>query len=351
MHPILTHPQKLAWYLLACAGVGLSLGVMAHGLTSSSWIGAVAFGLPLGLLAGSIALSAWYVCRALPAARTPASRLAVTVLLAALVTATILAAAGALWWSALGTLGLIAAAPPPDGLFPLLLVMGGLTYLLAVTVHYVWQAVEDSAAASRRALESQVAQRDAELRALRSQIDPHFLFNSLNSISGLIGADQAKARLMCQLLADFLRDSLNLGRSTRISLEREVALARQYLGIEQVRFGRRLQVQTEVADDARAVLVPPLLLQPLVENAVRHGIATLVDGGIIAIWARRAGERAVIVVSNPRDPDGRSRGTGLGLDLVTRRLDATFGDQASINVEAGDAVHRVSITVPAKGEA
>lgn len=351
MHPVLAHPQRLRWHFLAWAFAGLILGVILRGLTHGSWTGAAAFGLPLGVLAGSIALSAWYVCRAVPAARTPGSRLAVTALLAAVVTAAIWAAMGQLWWTALGNLGVIEAAPPPAGLFPLLLVMGGLTYLLAVTIYYVWQGVEDAAAAARRALEAQVAERDAELRALRSQIDPHFLFNSLNSISGLIGGDPVKARLMCQLLADFLRDSLTLGRSTRITLDREIALARQYLGIEQVRFGRRLRIETEVADDTTVVAVPPLLLQPLVENAVRHGIATLVEGGAIGISARRAGGRAVIVVSNPRDPDGRSRGTGLGLDLVRRRLAATFGNQAAMSIDAGADVHRVSLTIPIEAEA
>src|SRR5437868_15349634 len=106
---------------------------------------------------------------------------------------------------------------------------------------------------------------------------------------------------MCLQLADFLRDSLTLGASARISLGREIALAEQYLGVEQVRFGSRLTVRTTVAADAAATLVPPLLLQPLVENAVRHGVATLLEGGAVEIDARVAGTRAVIEVRNPRD--------------------------------------------------
>jgi LytS/YehU family sensor histidine kinase len=151
---------------------------------------------------------------------------------------------------------------------------------------------------------------------------------------------------MCQLLADFLRDSLSLGSAARIPLGREVALAEQYLRIEQVRFGDRLRVETTVATDGAQLTVPPLILQPLVENAVRHGIATMLDGGAIEIAARRSGSRALIVVTNPRDPDAARKGTGLGLDNVRRRLAAAFGDAAALSVEAAPASYRVSISLP-----
>jgi LytS/YehU family sensor histidine kinase len=131
-----------------------------------------------------------------------------------------------------------------------------------------------------------------------------------------------------------------------VTLGREIALAEQYLKIEQVRFGRRLGVRSSVAADAGAVAVPPLILQPLVENAVRHGIATRLDGGTIEIEASRAGERAVIIVSNPRDADGSRRGTGFGLEIVRRRLAASFGDRAALAIEPAPEAYRVSLTIP-----
>ena len=224
--------------------------------------------------------------------------------------------------------------------------LGVLAYLLSVALQYLVQSFEHAAEIDRRALESEVAQREAELRALRAQVDPHFLFNSLNSISGLIGADPAKARQMCQLLADFLRESLTVGSARRIPLSREVALAQQYLRIEQVRFGDRLQVRTAVALDGRDLSVPPLILQPLVENAVRHGIATRLDGGAIDIAARLAGNQAVIIVANPRDPDATRKGTGLGLENVRRRLAAAFGDRAALSVEVAAESYRVALSLP-----
>ncbi len=101
-----------------------------------------------------------------------------------------------------------------------------------------------------------------------------------------------------------------------------------------------------MALDGGALTVPPLILQPLVENAVRHGIATRLDGGSIEIAARRAGDHAVIVVSNPRDADAARKGTGLGLDIVRKRLAAAFGDRASLSIDAAPESYRVSLSLP-----
>jgi two-component system sensor histidine kinase AlgZ len=346
MHPILAERRRLQLHLIAWALVGALLGLLVRTLFGVPWLGAAAFGLPLGVLAAPLSLSSWYVARAMPLSRTASSGIVPTALGAALTTATCWAGAGYAWWHALVSLGLDMPVAPVPALAALLVGLGALGYLLSLSVHYLLQAFEESAQASRRALESDVAQRDAELRALRAQVDPHFLFNSLNSIAGLIGVDPQKARQMCQLLADFLRDSLALGASSRIPLGREVALARQYLDVEQVRFGGRLRVEATVSPESAVVPVPPLILQPLVENAVRHGIATCVEGGTIEIGTRLAGARAVIVVQNPRDADSGRRGSGFGVDIVRRRLGASFGDRAALAIEPGPGSYRVSVTIP-----
>lgn len=351
MHPILADSLRLRLHLIAWALVGTMLGLLVRALLGTAWLPAMAFGLPLGLVAAPISLSAWYVCRAMPLARVDAGRVAATALLAAVVTSSFWAGLGRGWWAVLERTGLEMGQPATGPLVALLVGLGALAYLLSVTVHYVLQAFEDSAAAARRALESQVAQRDAELRALRAQVDPHFLFNSLNSISGLIASAPDRARIMCQLLGDFLRDSLSLGAAARIPLGREVALATRYLQIEQIRFGRRLQVEVDVSADAEPLAVPPLILQPLVENAVRHGIATMLDGGVIGVSASRAGARAVVVVTNPRDPDGGRPGTGFGLDIVRRRLARAFGDAAALAIEPGERAYRVTVTMPVEDQA
>jgi hypothetical protein len=346
MHPTLASPSRLRLLLLACAFVGGLLGVLVRALFGVPWREALFFSLPIGIAAASVSLSAWYLCRAMPLDRTALYRVVATAVGAALITASLWASLGRLWWQALASMGLNLRTDQMTALFVLLGGVGAFSYLLAIAVHYLLQVSEASAAALRRALQAQVAQREAEVRALRAQLNPHFLFNSLNSIAGLVSPDPEKARRMCQLLGDFLRESLTLGGSARVTLGREIALAEQYLGIEQVRFGARLLVRTTLGADTSDVPVPPLILQPLVENAVRHGIATRLDGGTIEIDAVRTGPRTVIVVANPRDPDGSRRGTGLGLDIVRRRLDAAFGDAAVVAVEAAPERYKVSVTIP-----
>ena len=346
MHPILADRRRLQLHLVAWGLVGALLGLLVRTIIGTPWFDTLLFALPLGLIAAPISLSAWYLVRATPASRTAAWRIAITAVGAATVTSALWAALGHGWWRLLERAGFDLAGREMRSLDALLVGLGGLAYLLSVTVHYMLQASGETAAAARRALEAQIAHREAELRALRAQIDPHFLFNSLNSIAGLIGVAPDKARTMCQLLADFLRDSLTLGKGGPIPLSREIALAEQYLRIEEVRFGSRLQVKSRIDAACADVPVPALILQPLVENAVRHGIATLLDGGTIEIEATLAGPRAFVVVRNPRDADVVRRGTGFGLDIVRRRLITTFGEHAALAIEAEPERYRVSVTIP-----
>lgn len=322
------------------------LSLVARTTFGLSWTAAALFGMPLGLFGGTISRSAWYVLRATPTDVVGSVRAAVTVMVSALVSSALWTACAQLWWSALDGMGLELGDPYRPGGFAVLLSIGVAGYLAAAAAYQVGHTVEATSKSARRALEADVAQRDAELRALRAQVDPHFLFNSLNSIAGLIAADPPRAREMCQLLGEFLRESLHVGSATRIPLSREVALVRQYLHIEQVRFGARLIVSVEMAPEAAAASVPPLLLQPLVENAVRHGVATRLEGGTVAIVVRRAGDRIVVSVANPRDADARRGGTGFGLNIVRRRLAAAFGDGGALSVEFAAESFRAAVTFP-----
>ena len=222
-----------------------------------------------------------------------------------------------------------------------------LVFLLVAAMHYVIIAFEQSQEAERQTLELKLLAQDAELRALRAQIDPHFLFNSLNSISALTVSDPAKARSMTILLADFFRKSLELGARNHISLNDELALISDFLTIEQVRFGLRLKVEQDIEEECRKASVPSLLLQPLVENAVRHGIAHLVDGGTIHIRCESQGDRITLHIENPTDPDRPQRkGTGLGLKNVRTRLDTLYGNEARVDVEESNEYFRVKLSFP-----
>ena len=240
-----------------------------------------AFAVPLSLVYGFIVLSAWWVCRANPLdGRPPAPRRCSRRSWARRCSRAPSGAASARsgrWRSTR------LAGPGPDraGIFAevlLLFAVGVPLYLLSAIVHYLFLAFEASHAAERRVLETEVSAREAELRALRAQLNPHFLFNSLNSINALVGSDPEGARRMCERLGDFLRRTLALGARDAVTLGEELELVDRYLAIEQVRFGARLAVERRIGPGAAQCVVPPLLLQPLVENAVKHGVADRVDG-------------------------------------------------------------------------
>jgi len=347
MHPILARPGRVAAYSVIWPPLG---GLLAASLVLQGdlpWSIAIPFAIPMSVAYGFLCLSAWYASRGLPVDRVDPIRVVISACAAGFVSS-------ALWLlAARGWLGLVGTFARPEEATiafrrsaPTLFAFAFLLYLLAIAVSYVAAAFEASRDAERRGLELQVQAREAELRALRAQIDPHFLFNSLQSISALTTADPAAARRMCLLLADFLRDTLALGARERIPLASEIALARRFLAIEQVRFGERLRIDV-TTDEADECLMPPLLLQPLVENAVTHGIAHVLEGGVVKITASRGAATLTISVDNPCDADRPAgRGTGLGLKNVRARLRSLYGTDAALRTEEVDGRFRSRLELP-----
>jgi two-component system sensor histidine kinase AlgZ len=345
MHPILLRGERLALYLAlwAIAGALLATLLTSEGRLSMRAGAAVAF--PLVFAYGFVCLSAWYVSRSTPLATSGLARLVTTSIGAALLTSAAWLVLARGWTAVLERAWRVGV--PFDRIAAVLFGFGLLLYLLSLAVSYIIAAFEEARDAERRGLQAQVLSRDAELRTLRAQIDPHFLFNSLHSISALTAADPAGARRMTVQLGDFLRESLALGSAERIPLARELALAAKYLEVERVRLGDRLQVAIDAAD-AGACLVPPLVLQPIVENAVTHGVAHVLEGGLVRVTAACTPARLTLVVENPADPERpRRTGTGLGLANVRARLDAVFGGDASIHWAETDGRWRVELSLPA----
>jgi sensor histidine kinase YesM len=348
MHPILGDPRRLAIYLLLWQFIGLLLTLGLRG--ESPWMTAAIFFLPLSFFYGFVCLSAWYVCQAYPLEK--GARLvnaAMVYVVATAIASGSWVLAGRFWALALDAFSTTFEAQELyEGQQLLLLVVGALLFLLAAAGQYLLIAFQASREAERRAIELDLLAREAELKALRSQIDPHFIFNSLHSISALTASDPAAARRMCLLLADFLRETLRLGSSSRITLADELALADRFLAIEQVRLGQRLQVARDTDPAASGCLVPPLLLQPLVENAVVHGISQLVEGGTIRLAAAREGATLTIRLENPCDPDrSRTRGVGLGLDLLRKRLMTQYGASHAVVANEEEGRFLVEVRMPA----
>jgi hypothetical protein len=306
---------------------------------------------PMMVLYALIGLSAWYICKATPVHSTRDLRVFVTHLTAGFVLSFLWMHAGLLYARLLWR---NASFQRIEELYAghqtVLLLDGVLLYLLNAGFFYVVIALEASREVERRAAQSVALARDAELRALRAQINPHFLFNSLNSISALTSIDAGRAREMCLLLADFLRLTLGMGERNVIPLSEELDLLEKFMAIEKVRFGARLNMRENVQERAKRCLIPPLLLQPLLENAVSHGIASMADGGWIRLEARVADGTLGIIVENERDDEAprRLRSGGLGLKNVRSRLEARYGKDATFSIEPGEDRFRVSMSLPAE---
>jgi two-component system, LytTR family, sensor kinase len=172
----------------------------------------------------------------------------------------------------------------------------------------------------------------AQLQALQAQLQPHFLFNTLNAIASLIPESPEVAEEMVESLADLLRAALRDGRQREIPLEREMELLDQYLRIQELRFQDRLRVRRALPPELADALVPPLLLQPLVENAIRHGVAPRPGGGAVSVSVEGSGGQLVIVVEDdgPGFTGAARDGAGLGLANVRARLERLYGDSSAL---------------------
>jgi len=350
MHPIIARRERLIPFMLAWMGVGVLLATHLQASPRLGWGESLILALPWTAVYGFFSLSAWHICRTFPLSGSGTTlRLLGAQVAAALFSSALWIFLGRAWSLLLARDQRLQEIPESyDSQVPLFFGIGVLLYLLAVAVHYLIIAFERSQEAEKRGLELKVLAREAELRNLKMQIDPHFLFNSLNSISALIGSDAARARGMCLRLSEFLRGSLALADRDRIPFSEELALVRSFLAIEQVRFGSRLQVDISADDGVEICLIPPLLLQPLIENAVKHGIGSLLDGGTIVIRASRSEDRFRVTVENPYEPEARRpRSAGVGLENVRRRLAALYGPEGRIEVTRESGRYSVALTLPA----
>ena len=354
MHPVLSSLRAMLWYLLAWLAGGATLAwVLAQSL-SLSMRNALWFALPVCVAYAFVIPSAYYVCRALPYTRR---RL---VLGLALFTGASTIAGAVGWLLSLGWNQLSLAMDADwagivitPGLGAVIFCAGAGIYLLSLLLHDVMMALDQMRGAQQRELKSHALAHDAELQMLRTQIHPHFLFNCLNSISALTSTDPQGARGMTIALAQYFRQTLSMSEHASIPLDQEIAHCQCFLDIETLRFGPKLGVDITLDDAARGAHVPPMVLQPLVENAVKHGIAHSTVGGTVNITGWVRGAWLHLRVDNPieRDTAGvnaaqSARGLGLGLRNIDQRLGGLYGDQARLTqrIESGRFV--VELTLP-----
>ena len=215
-------------------------------------------------------------------------------------------------------------------------------------ISVIWHGFEDQKASALRKTEAEQLTKDAELYKLRQQLQPHFLFNSLNSINALIGTRPQEARTMVHQLSDFLRGTLKREEQQWIMVEEELEYLRLYLDIEKVRFGNRLSTVFETATDSLQMKIPAMLLQPLVENAIKFGLYDTTGDTVIRIATAISNSMLVVTVENPFDAATAQprQGTGFGLHSIQRRLYLLFARNDLLTINALDNTFTTIIKIP-----
>ena len=224
------------------------------------------------------------------------------------------------------------------------LLMGGGLYLTVAGLSYAIRAQHRARVQEAAAAEARLLAQQAQLAAIRARLNPHFLFNALHSVGALVPYDPARADKAIETLGDLLR--YTLGTEDEVMFSREWRFTQDYLAFEQLRLGDRLRVDAQAGPHTMTIPVPPLILQPLVENAVRHGIADREDGGRIELRADVRNNRLVLRVADDGDGAGAGSGDGLGLTSVRQRLQTLYGDAASIEIDRGSAGYAVTMGLP-----
>lgn len=231
-----------------------------------------------------------------------------------------------------------------------LTVRGGFTLLMIMLIAvltWFWVYFNDKQESEKRKQDSERLAREAELSSLRLQLQPHFLFNSLNSINALVVVEPERARTMIHQLSDFLRGTIRKD-TTLIKLVEELDHLNLYLEIEKVRFGYRLQTKIEKSKESLNADIPALLLQPVVENAIKFGLYDTVGETIISIEASILGKDLIIEVKNPYDLETAQtkKGTGFGLTAVQRRLYLLYAQNNLVQTKQEAGIFTTTLRIP-----
>ncbi len=246
-----------------------------------------------------------------------------------------------------------------NGDFPLVLTFFSVTFFLNVLkfwfLFFLWSILyfavnvfENWKKEEIQNLELRAAKTEIELNSFRSQMNPHFMFNSLNSIRALIDEDPEKSKKAINMLSSIVRNNLMLGKNMTVTLKEELDLVENYLWMEKVRFEERLTIRMDVDEDTLAFHIPPFMLQTIVENAVKHGISKIIEGGLIELTINLENESVKIVVKNSGVFEQNKTAQGIGLSNTRKRLDLIYGERATFEIFNQDNFVITQLNIPCK---
>ncbi len=344
-HPIINNRITLSVYFVFWMLVAVLHALFLYQFFGASGLTASMDGLLFSLMYSVIALGLWYMVKFSQVERSGNYQLVINHLTGVAFTIFV--------WLLLGYFSM-RSIPFVNADYPVFfmdtlvwrVLFGVVIYLLIVLVYYVVMYYSNFQEKIIREADLKTAITNSELNLLKAHVNPHFLFNSLNSVSALTTRDPAKARMMITKLSDFLRSSINMKEGNR-TLREELAHISDYLDIEKVRFGERLSVELNISKKGMDARVPNLIFQPLVENVIKHGVAESTEKVRLHIVADCFHGFLKVQVRNNYDPEFRSRnGHGIGLESVRKRMKLTYGREDLVAVINENSTFNVTMNFP-----
>ncbi len=348
MHPFLRSPGSFLLMGLFWSPIVLCVILLQSRLSGQPFSQAVALLGPLLIIELFICLSVWFPCKTIAIDRFSLFHAILRHALSALLMTSLWLLSGVLYSEILEDLtGDFHWRDMYDQAVPLLLATGLFLYFMFSLIYTMVLALEKGKKAEQTALENQVWAQSAELSSLKASIHPHFLFNSLNSVSMLTQKDPEMAYRISLRLADFLRYSLNYGKKSWVRVRDELEHIENFLGIEKTRLENRMELRILAAPDSLEEWLPPFTLLPLVENAVKHGFHASLDSGMLTLSVQRNESYLNIEVENPFEKSVRaSKGEGFGLSGLMQRLSAVYVGEAELTTEQKNRTFRVRLRLP-----
>lgn len=215
-----------------------------------------------------------------------------------------------------------------------------------VLLYYIYHYVEKSRRQQVDTLKLESMVKELELKTIKSHINPHFIFNALNSIRALIDENPGRARNAITELSNILRSSMQTEKQETVPFEKELNIVKDYLALEHIRFEDRLQIEYKIDEDTLDQPVPPMMLQTLVENAIKHGIGKQVSGGIVKVVSDFKDDFHELIVQNSGHLNGEYNGDGFGLSSTKNRLQLLFGDKANFEIKQVNGIVEARVLIP-----
>jgi two-component system LytT family sensor kinase len=347
-HPVLTNKARLIVWWLIWIFITLGQQLLFYYAFGSFTTAAIPDGIISLVIYSGIGLSLWYPFRYFNAANGRT----LTVIANLFISGSI----SVILWLLATKYFTLAILPKPNDYqaywetsFPYRIGTGVFIYGLIVLAYYLFVTLYNLSEKNAKEARLESLVKETELKMLRSQINPHFLFNSLNSISSLTITDPDRARDMVIRLSEFMRYALSKKDEQPVSLRSELENLRLYLEIEKVRFGDRLSTEENIEENCLEIKMPVMLLQPLYENAIKHGVYESTERVAIRTNVSCHDGYLEILISNNYDPAPSSvRGTGTGLKNVARRLDLFYANKASVKTTKENGIFTVTLFIPTK---